>query len=158
MTLCWLHIPIQEIHKINSLLHRYEVASGQAVNTTKSKLYGINMPPHLLQLMARSIGMTLDKLPSIYLGLPLFQGGNVGNFWESIVAKFHAKMATWQNNWLSSVGRLTKIKAVLSALTIFWMGVFWIPRLILDNMERIIRNFLWHGVSEPKKTHLVAWD
>lgn len=100
----------------------------------------------------------MDKLPSTYLDLPLFQGGNIGNFWEKLVDKFRSKLIDWRSKWLSSAGRIVKTKAILSALPIFWMGVFWIPRNILDKLEQIMRNFLWQGNFETRKAHLVAWD
>lgn len=48
-TLLAAYPSIHEIRKIKCLLKLCETASGQAINTTKSKLYGINLPPNLLQ-------------------------------------------------------------------------------------------------------------
>lgn len=79
--------------------------------------------------------MLIDSLPSTYLGLPLFLGGNLGGFWDSLISKFRNKLASWKGKWLSSAGRLVMIKSVLSGLPIFWLGFLWIPVKVKHQLE-----------------------
>lgn len=92
-TLLAIYPSVQEIHQVKNLLNAYEKASGQAVNYTKSKLYGINLSDHLLCLFSRLTRMSSDKFPSTYLGLPLFQGGSIGNYWDILRDKLTSKLA-----------------------------------------------------------------
>lgn len=75
---------VQKIHTIKTLLNFYEVASGKAINYHKSKNYDLIFPPCLLRVMSRLTIISIKSLPNSYLGLHLFHGEQVGNFWEKI--------------------------------------------------------------------------
>lgn len=74
------------------------------------------------------------------------------------MAKLSFKLASSKSKWLSTAGCLLKIKSILSAIPIFWFGVFWVPSKTVSQMEHLMTQFLWQGKSEEKKIHLVAWD
>lgn len=127
---------------------------GQTVNRSKSKLYGLNIPTSLLRRFSIATGISIDSLPNTYVGLPVAQGGNLGEFWN----KIHSKMKSMPGRWLSSAGWLTKINAIVAAVSIFWLSAFWVPQLMIDRMESTMHDFLCEGLSETKKIHLVTWD
>lgn len=123
-TLFAMYPSIQEIQKIKSLLNTYEFASGKSINYEKKKIYGLNLTPRLLRVMSYLTYMTIDTLPRSYLGLLLFQGGNVGNLWEKIKTKISLKLNSQKSKWLSLAGCLVKIKSILSVIPIFCLSIF----------------------------------
>lgn len=86
--------------------------------------------------------MNIGTLPRRYLGMPLLFGGNLGDFWEHILGKVKKKLESWKEKWLSAGGWLVKIKSILSAIPIFWMGAFWVPKTTINSLEKLMRDFL----------------
>ena len=43
------------------------------------------------------------------------------------------------------------------SLPIYFLSLFWMPKLVCDRLEKIQRDFLWGGGSLEKKSHLVKW-
>ena len=54
-------------------------------------------------------------------------------------------------------GRLTFIKAVLTALPLFNLSFFRAPKTIINRLSSIQRQFLWGGKLEEKKIAWVSW-
>lgn len=71
-------------------LHTYEHDLGREINRSKSKLFGINIFDQFLSKM----DMTATKIPSVYLGQPLVIDGNIGEFWDFIIAKMRENMSS----------------------------------------------------------------
>jgi hypothetical protein len=51
----------------------------------------------------------------------------------------------WCNEWLSRGRRLTLVKSVLKAISVYWMYLAFIPEGMLEKMRRISFTFLWFG-------------
>ena len=55
-------------------------------------------------------------------------------------------------------GRITLINSVLSALPIYLLSFFKIPKKVVHKIVSIQRNFLWGGHQEANKIPWVKWD
>ncbi|GLT98274.1 hypothetical protein SLE2022_157860 [Rubroshorea leprosula] len=75
-----------------------------------------------------------------------------------MVNKFRAKLAAWKATSLSFGGRLTLLNSVLSALPIFYMSLFLLPKAVLAELISIQRRFLWGGPGLNKKISWVKWE
>jgi hypothetical protein len=69
--------------------------------------------------------------------------------------KMERKLSGWQRMYLSKGGRITLIKSTLSSLPTYFMSLFPIPGLVALRIDKIQWDFLWGGMGEGKKFHLV---
>jgi hypothetical protein len=60
--------------------------------------------------------------------------------------------------YLSKGGRITLIKSTLSNLPTYFLSLFPIPVAVASRIDKIQRDFLWGGMGEGKKFHLVKWS
>ncbi|KAL4332584.1 hypothetical protein GQ457_07G007270 [Hibiscus cannabinus] len=59
---------------------------------------------------------------------------------------------------LSLVGRITLAKSVLQAMPTYAMQTSYLPKSICDDLEKLLRNFIWGFTLDKKKVHLVNWN
>jgi hypothetical protein len=98
----------------------------------------------------------MASLPLKYLGLPLGASFKTKSIWDDVVEKIDRRLAIWKRLYLSKGGRITLIKSTLSNLPTYFMSLFPIPALEAKHIEKLQRAFLWGGISEDFKYHLVS--
>ena len=59
--------------------------------------------------------------------------------------------------YLSKGDRLTLIKSTLSNIPTYYLWLFQIPVRVAKRVEKIQRDFLWGGVWDESKFHVVNW-
>lgn len=72
--------------------------------------------------------------------------------------KMERRLANWKMLFLSKGGRVTPIKSTLSNLPTYFLSLFPIPTRVANRIEKLQRDFLWGGISNEFKYHLVSWD
>jgi hypothetical protein len=55
-------------------------------------------------------------------------------------------------------GRVTLIKSTLANLPTYYMSLFPLPVSVANRMEKLQRDFLWGGLGDEFKYHLVSWS
>ena len=90
--------------------------------------------------------------------------------WKTKFAKFEkhkvpdlriclSKKTQDASNFLSYGGRITLIKAVLSAMHLHYMQAFKIPVGVIRHIDKMRRNFMWKGTEIYKGINcLVNWE
>jgi hypothetical protein len=59
---------------------------------------------------------------------------------------------------LSKGGRINLIKCTLSNLPTYFMSLFPILASVANRIEKLQRDFLWGGLGEEFKYHMVSWS
>jgi hypothetical protein len=66
-------------------------------------------------------------------------------------------LASWKKLYLSKGGRVTLIHSTLSSIPTYYLSLFSIPVSVAKKLERLQREFLWSGMGDETKFHLVNW-
>ncbi|KAK3218241.1 hypothetical protein Dsin_012211 [Dipteronia sinensis] len=143
---------------VKRILRCFELASGLKVNFHKSCVARVGR-----ELLNEPSDWALifkckkASLPIPFLGFPL--GGRPGSktFWETLVDKFDKRLAPWKRRFLTKIGRLVLIKAIISSIPTYFLSVFKISVGIAHRIERIQRNFLWGDSDAKRRLHDVRW-
>ena len=125
------------------------------VNIDKSSIYDINLDQVHLSRLAEMLDCKASGWPILYLVLPL--GGNlkVCGFWDPVIERISSRLDGWQNAYLSFGGRITLIQSCLSHMPCYFLSLFKLPTSVVAKIERLQRDFLWSGIGEGKRDHLV---
>lgn len=92
------------------------------------------------------------------MGLPELFGRKKKDLFSSIVDKIKLKAVSWSSGFLSSIGKLTMLKAVLSAIPSFPMTCFQLPVGLCDMIHSALTRFWWDSNMGKKKMCWLAWD
>ena len=139
------------------VLNWFEATSGLRINLGKSELVPVGNVSSITDLAA-TLGCETSSLPMKYLGIPLGDKFKSKVIWNPIVEKMEKRLAGWKRMYLSKGGRPALIKSTLSNLPTYFLSLFPIPVSVAKRIEKIQRDFLWKGLGEEFKFHLVKWD
>jgi hypothetical protein len=139
------------------LLLCFEVVSGLKVNMAKSALIPVGNVVNVEDL-ADILGCGVSSLPLQYLGMPLGASFKAKPIWNGVVEKIERRLASWKRMYLSKGGRITLIKSTLSNLPTYLLSLFLIPASVANRIEKLYRDFLWGGLGNEFKFHLVNWS
>jgi len=126
---------------------------GTLFNRRKSAVYSWEVDQQSIHWITQSLGFpgfaSWDKIK--YLGLPLTLGINKAPIWLEILSKIKAKMTAWGGQWLTRAGKLILVKYVLSSLLIYQASFLLAPKMITEQLSKLIRNFMWQQGKGNKK-------
>ena len=107
--------------------------------------------------LAGGLGYRVLVLPLTYLGLPLGASFKQKSIWNCVMEKIGKRLVGWKCLYFSKEARLTLLKSTLSNLSTYYLSLFPIPMSVAHNIEKLHRDFLWGGMAEEHKYHLVNW-
>nr|GEV82871.1 RNA-directed DNA polymerase, eukaryota [Tanacetum cinerariifolium] len=132
-------------------LYCFSLLSGLSINVKKSQLLGVGIPPSKVNEVAALLGCSVMKAPFKYLGV--YVGGNFSsiNSWNDSINKI------WKQKTLSIGGRLTLLKSVLGATSIYQMSLYKVPKAVLKTMEALRRDFFYGIFYALNRALLLKW-
>lgn len=103
----------RSLNAISNLLRDYGNISSQFCNLSKSLIYAGGMTLNRHCFLANIIGFTIANPPFTHLGVPIFAGKPKACFFLKITNNIRLKLAAWKAKFLSMVGRVQLVKAVI---------------------------------------------
>jgi hypothetical protein len=91
-----------------------------------------------------------------YLGLPLGASYKSTHIWDGVIEKIEHRLASWQRLYLSKGGRVTLIKSTIVNVPTYFLSMFPILGSVATRLEKLQQDFLWDGMGEEFKFHLVS--
>jgi hypothetical protein len=156
-TLVFCGANTSQIRHLGALLVCFEAVAGLKVNLSKSILIPVGHVENVGQL-AGLLGCGFGEVPLKYLGLPLGASFKLKSMWVGLEDMMLRRLAPWKRLYLSKGGRVTLIKSTLSNMPTYMLSLFPIPIAVAKRLEKIQRDFLWGGMNDDFKYHLVEWD
>ena len=155
-TLVFCGASLNQVQALIDLLVCFELVSSQ-VNLAKSMVVSVGVVDNV-EVLAEVLGCGIGSLPLLYLGLPLGSRYKDKANWNSVVEKTIRALSSWKRMYLSKGGRIALIKSTLSNLPTYLLSLFPIPVSVAKRIESIQCDFLWGGMGEEFKHHLVNWS
>ena len=139
-------------------MHHLCIISGALINNRKSVVFRWNVDQSKVANISQILGFegyaSWDKVK--YVGLPLTLGQNNPSLWMEIIINIKVKIVSWGGHWLTKEGKVILINSVLSSLLIYQSSLLLAPKVIMDQISKLIRDFLWRGgKGNQNRMHLV---
>lgn len=152
----------QQLQFLKIILHMYGELSGLRVNLNKSEVLVTTALPEEIRDLAEIMDCEAASFPITYLGLPLTDKKLQKMHYLPLIQKITGKLTTWKADMLSIGGRITLINAALTAVPIYMMQVFLLPKWVINKIDQSRRKFLWHGhkvqVEGKRYMSLASWE
>lgn len=141
------------------ILSRYELASGQCINRSKS---AITFSSKTLLVTKNNVktalGIGQEGGIGKYLGLPEHFGRKKWDIFASIVDRIRQKAHSWTTRFLSGAGKMVLLKTVLTAMPSYAMSCFKLPLSLCKQIQTVLTRFWWDLTPEQKRMCWVSWD
>ncbi|XP_057775358.1 uncharacterized protein LOC130994327 [Salvia miltiorrhiza] len=150
---------MQNARAIRDIFLYYGVISGQDCSREKSQLFfakGILLCYQ--RQISRALGFSVKKLPTVYLGVPLFAGSPRAVHLAAIKDKIINKFSRWKGMQLSMAGRLCLVKSIIQSSLVHTMMIYKWPGSLIKDLDKACRNFIWSGDINKKPSFMVSWD
>jgi len=150
----------REIEHLHKILNFFGECSGLRINISKTEIYPIRLPSSTVTLLLQNFPGKICNFPGKYLGLPLHVRKLRKIDVQPLIDKIGARIPGWKGRFLSSAGRETLVKTVLSAQHVYHMMAFPEMKWLIKLIDRIRRSFLWRGETPENVSgghSLVNW-
>ncbi|RVW43709.1 putative mitochondrial protein [Vitis vinifera] len=148
----------EDMMTLKNVLLVFGHISGLKVNLDKSNIYGINLEQNHLSRLVEMLDCKASGWPILYLGLPLGGNPKTSGFWDPVIERISRRLDGWQKHIYLLEAELLFIQSCLTHMPCYFLSLFKIPASVATKIERMQRDFLWSGVGEGKRDHLVNWD
>ena len=92
-----------------------------------------------------------------YLGFPIKHPGSSSQDFNFVMERVQNKLQGWKTNLLSMAGRVVIAQSVLSAIPAYMMQECMLLTRILNNLDKVSKNFVWGSTEDHEKPHMVGW-
>lgn len=107
--------------------------------------------------MAIILGCGIASLLVKYLGLPLGVSYESTLIWDRVIEKLEHRLVSWKRLYLFKDRRVTPIKSTLANIPTYYLSLFPTLGSVAAYIEKLRCDFLWVGIGDEFKYHLVSW-
>ncbi|KAA3485757.1 reverse transcriptase [Gossypium australe] len=148
-----------QAHVLKDVLQCFCALSGHRVSPRKSNMFfskgvDIRLQDQISQFFGFQKVLNLGK----YLGIPLLHDRITKSSFNFVIDKVRNKLQNWDARKLSLAGRITLAQSVLLAIPSYLMQSLVIPKGVCDEIEMIVRQFIWGSSTGKSKPALVGWE
>ncbi|XP_020684353.2 uncharacterized protein LOC110100971 [Dendrobium catenatum] len=146
------------IKKVKKILVNFYNWTGQRVNNSKSSmLFGKHVDRRKKKIIAKTMNFKTVKEFN-YLGIKMTLRRLSYDDFQLIIDKTFKLLNIWGSKILSVAGKITLVKTVLLALPTYYGTHSLLPKKILDDLEKICRDFIWRKAKGNSGIHYVSWE
>lgn len=145
--------PIQSIQTIQDTLHQFSSVSYYKLNTTKSIVLPIHLPPQMTARLKSTLPYMWASTSIPYLGIQI--APNPKQLTELNYLTFSRNLPTLLNSLcstgLSTLGRIASFKMIIlpKLLYLFWTLILSLPRSLLTSIQSQLTKYIWN--SKPPR-------
>jgi hypothetical protein len=139
-----------ELERLYKTLTFFGECSGLKINIAKTKIFPIRLHDQVVSQLLQNFLGKVCKFPSKYLGLPLHIRKLRRIEVQPLIDKIGARLLGWKGKFLSTAGRETLVKIVLSSQPIYHMTAFPEQKWLIRKIDRLRQSFLWRGETLDK--------
>lgn len=123
----------------------------------KNTVYFGNVSDDVKQDIRLVMPFNEGSLPVRYLGIPLDSNRISRTDCNLLLDNMRKRIDGWHNRSLSFAGRLQLIASVLNSLNVYWASIFILPHGICDDIDKLLKCFLWKTDGRRSSRYSVAW-
>ncbi|XP_026442382.1 uncharacterized protein LOC113341884 [Papaver somniferum] len=148
---------MKSLHNLLSLLGKYQSASGQTVCREKSKVYYGGGSLSRCRTITNLLGMEVTTFSDKYLGVQIMPGVVKYRHISNVIDKIKKQLSVWKGKLLYFQDIIVLINSVITSYAIHNMAVYKWTKKFIQQVERVIRNFLWSGDAEIARKFVVGF-
>ena len=149
----------RDVDNLAAILGRFGEVTGLCTNFLKSSVVPIRCNHINLEFTLQSLPASITSFPMRYLGLPLSVRKLKKVDLQFLEDKVASKLLTYEGKNITTMGRTSLVKSVLTSQVVYFITPLVIPQGTLDNINKLQRAFLWSSwdkTAGPKCK--VNWD
>lgn len=137
---------------IRDVLDAFCARLGQSISDSKSRVFfSPNVDIDTRESLCDILGFKSTPNLGKYLGFPIKHQGAGNHDLNFVLDKVKQKLAGWKASLLSYAGRAVLIQASTSTIPAYTMQCAAFLEKLLENIDRVSRNFLWGSSNSSKK-------
>lgn len=150
---------IVQARNLLDTLKIFSGSSGQVINYQKSGIYfSKKVENKHCKLLARILKVGRITQNNTYLGTLLFFSRYKSFNYQNLLDRVYNRVQGWKAKFLSQAGRTTLICSVTSAMPMYQMMCFLIPKKTSDKLDALQRDFWWQKSKSNRGLYIKAWD
>ncbi|XP_030970453.1 uncharacterized protein LOC115990809 [Quercus lobata] len=142
---------------IRDALDEFCNRSGQSISEAKSRVFfSPNVDRDTRESLCDILGFSSTPNLGKYLEFPIQHRGSNSQDFNFVLERVKQKRVGWKANLLSFSGRTVLVQASSSTIPAYVMQCNALPGKLLDNIDKVNRDFLWGSLETGKKMHWVG--
>ncbi|GKC48510.1 RNA-directed DNA polymerase, eukaryota, reverse transcriptase zinc-binding domain protein [Tanacetum coccineum] len=143
---------------VKKSLEEFSNVSGLFLNHSKSTIFFRSIMENQKQELLEIMPFKCGKFPMKYLGVPLLAKRLGVSDCIDLIDSVARRINSWRNKMLSYAGRIQLIASVLSYMQNYWAFVYMLPVIVVKELDKLFKRFLWSLGDSAKGKAKVAWN